>query len=365
MRTTQKSVDIFYEGFGNKLTSNTTKLNLFKMRLHKFLSDQLPSIGHTDEYIKLAVSKTEPKISKTEPNAKPSETEEKIIFPVSTPRWELEQVFLSSKTKKEIDKSLLLLKHHELIYEQWNLKKIMANTRTSMNFYGPPGTGKTMCADAIANKLGKNIMRLNYAQVESKYVGDAPKNVDAAFMQAEESNSVLFFDEADSLLGKRMGSVSSGSEQAINSLRSQMLIAIERFSGVVIFATNILSNYDTAFESRITSIEFALPDYKARLKIWENVPEELPTDGHVSFPKLAKQFDTFSGRDIRNAIMGAASNALHENKHILSQKHFVDACQTIHETRFNKEEEMTDKEKKRMSKKIKKAVEKNKNAPKE
>ena len=127
-----------------------------------------------------------------------------------------------------------------------------------------------MTAEAVANKLGKNIIKATYADVESKYVGEGPKMIKAIFMAAERQNAVLFLDESDSLLSKRLINVSQGSEQAINSLRSQLLICLENFNGIVIFASNLVINYDPAFLSRLINIEFVVPSNEQREKIWLN-----------------------------------------------------------------------------------------------
>lgn len=47
-----------------------------------------------------------------------------------------------------------------------------------------------------------------------------------------------FFDEADTLLGARLSSVTQGIDNEINAMRSTLLIELERFDGVVLFATN-------------------------------------------------------------------------------------------------------------------------------
>lgn len=177
-----------------------------------------------------------------------------------------------------------------------------------MNFYGPPGTGKTMCAHAIANALGKKLLALNYSEIESKYVGDAPKNLQRAFEIATKEDCVLFFDEADSFLGKRIQNVSQGADQALNSLRSQMLILLEEHAGVVIFATNLVSNFDSAFESRILKhIKFELPNEEARIAIIKKmIPAKLPMPVPLTdeqFHELSKIIDGFSGREIKNAIL--------------------------------------------------------------
>lgn len=81
----------------------------------------------------------------------------------------------------------------------------------------------------------------------------------------------MFFDEADSFLGKRIEDVSHSADQALNSLRSTMLIQLEIFEGVVIFASNLRENYDKAFKSRfLYEIEFDLPDLDCRKQIIKN-----------------------------------------------------------------------------------------------
>ena len=140
--------------------------------------------------------------------------------------------------------------------------------KSILNFYGPPGTGKTMCAHAISNMLNKPLLALNYSEIESKYVGDAAKNLKKAFDTARDKEAVMFFDEADSFLGKRIENVTQGSDQALNSLRSQMLILLEEHEGIVIFATNLVTNFDKAFESRILDhIKLELPNREARADI--------------------------------------------------------------------------------------------------
>jgi SpoVK/Ycf46/Vps4 family AAA+-type ATPase len=91
------------------------------------------------------------------------------------------------------------------------------------------------------------IIEASYAHIKSMYHGEGPKNVEALFYAAQAQNAILFIDEADSLLSRRLTNVNQGSEQAINSMRSQLLICLERFKGVVIFATNLVQNYDPAF----------------------------------------------------------------------------------------------------------------------
>ena len=202
----------------------------------------------------------------------------------SKPLYNFSQIILPNNVKEEIFKALSIIRFQNLIYNEWGFGAIDPIPKSVLNFYGPPGTGKTMCAHAIADKLGKKLLALDYAQIESKYVGDAAKNLANAFDTAKKEDCVLFFDEADSILGRRIQNVTQGADQALNSLRSQMLILLEEFTGVVIFATNLVSNFDHAFESRILKhIKFELPNEDARIEIIKKmIPSKLPIASDIS-----------------------------------------------------------------------------------
>lgn len=232
-----------------------------------------------------------------------------VFLPIN-PRYRFDQIILSEHVKKEILDAVKVIECKDLIYNTWGFSEIDPVPRSVLNFYGEPGTGKTMCAHAIAHYLGKSILALNYSEIESKFVGEAPKNLQHAFDVAKVTDSVLFFDEADSFLGKRIENVTQGADQALNSLRSQMLILLEEFSGVVIFATNLVTNFDPAFESRILKhIRFELPNIEARAAILRKViPPRLPglnpyniTDQQLL--EASKIIDGFNGREIKGAVL--------------------------------------------------------------
>ncbi|RDU66063.1 AAA family ATPase, partial [Helicobacter didelphidarum] len=228
-----------------------------------------------------------------------------------TPRFKMEQIQLDKKTRKALQECITLVKKQPLIYDTWGFRQIDSVPKTIINFYGKPGTGKTMSAHIIADELKKKIILSNYADIESKYVGDAPKNLVATFDLAQKHDAILFFDEADSFLGKRITNVSHSADQAINSLRSELLKLLEERAVIVIFATNLLENYDKAFHSRILrSIEFVLPNAKQRKKIIQKtIPTKLYEQG-VQFDDtqldiLASLSEGFAGREIKNAVLNA------------------------------------------------------------
>ena len=142
--------------------------------------------------------------------------------------------------------------------------------------------------------------------------------VKAIFKAAQNNDAVLFFDEADSLLSKRLTNVSQGSEQAINSMRSQILICLEEFQGIVIFATNLVINYDKAFLTRLISIEFKIPEKEYREKIWNVhlMPQNdgkvhklnIPLADDVNITELADKYDFICVEDLN---MQAMARGLH------------------------------------------------------
>lgn len=229
-------------------------------------------------------------------------------FLPQTPRYSFDMIILPQETKTRIVNDLNTIKHQDLIYNQWGFSEVDPKPKSILNFFGPPGTGKTMCAHAIANMLNKPLLALNYSEIESKYVGDAAKNLKKAFDTAAEIKAVMFFDEADSFLGKRIENVSHGSDQALNSLRSQMLILLEEFEGVVLFATNLVTNFDKAFESRILDhIKLELPNREARAEIIDKMlPSKLPVEHRFNHEELLEASDLiegFAGREIKSAIL--------------------------------------------------------------
>ena len=241
------------------------------------------------------------------------------VVPVE-PCQSFDKMILQDSVREELLKVVTLVKNLDAIYNEWGFSKIDAMPRCIVNFFGPPGTGKTMAAHATARALAQKILPMNYSDIESKFWGDAPKKLASAFRIAEQENAVLFFDEADSFLGKRITNVSSSSDQAINSLRSQMLILLENFTGTVIFATNLHKNYDRAFESRILKhIEFFLPDAKLRAEIiTKMIPEHAPVAESVKTPefitKLGGIIEGFSPREIKNTVLDVLTTALYKEQ---------------------------------------------------
>ncbi|HEY8183289.1 MAG TPA: ATP-binding protein, partial [Thermoanaerobaculia bacterium] len=201
----------------------------------------------------------------------------------------------------------------------------------AFNFAGPPGTGKTICAEAIAHSLGMKLLVVDYAEVESMWAGETPKNIVAAFRSAADQRAVLFFDEADAIAGRRStAAVNLPYQREANITVNVLLRELEAFNGVVIFATNLAANFDPAFERRIRAhVRFEMPGVEEREQIWrvQIHPNKTPLAPDVDFRQLAERFPV-SGGDIKNAVIKAASSAAAEAGHERSKQ--------IHQTHFER-----------------------------
>jgi ATP-dependent 26S proteasome regulatory subunit len=237
------------------------------------------------------------------------------IFTPATPRRRLADLVLSAGTDQQLRTALAKIQYHDKLYNEWGLVQIHPEGRgIALNLYGEPGTGKSFAAEAIAQHLGREIIRVDYAQIESRFVGDTPKNIVQAFQAAREANAVLFFDEADSMLSRRVTNITQAADYGVNVSRSTLLLQLDECEGVVVFATNLAANYDPAFVRRILAhIHFTLPDEAALTRLWQmHLPRPLPVAADVNASGLAQRSLGLSGGDVRNAVILAASAAVEQ-----------------------------------------------------
>ena len=253
----------------------------------------------------------------------------------AVPRLTFNDVILPDATRHALDRALTQVHQHDLIFRQWGLgERYSTGQALAFNFAGPPGTGKTICAEAIAHALGRRLMVVNYAEVESMWAGETPKNVAELFRVAGEENAVLVFDEADSIAARRSTSPDMGYTREANAVVNVLLKELESFRGVVIFATNLAANFDPAFERRIrTQVLFEVPDVESRERIWRaQLHPRTPVASDVNFRRLAEQFEV-TGGDIRNAVLKAATAAAADTSHgptrAVRQRHLETGVQEV------------------------------------
>jgi AAA+ superfamily predicted ATPase len=258
-----------------------------------------------------------------------------MVEPV-VPRRTFADVILPPSTRRQLDQALVQIRKHDVLFGDWGLgERHDTGLGLAFNFAGPPGTGKTICAEAIAHALGKKLLVVRYAELESQWAGMTGKNVSAVFAAAREQDSVLFFDEADAIASRRFTQMDQGYQREANSVVNVLLREVEEFQGVVIFATNLAANFDPAFERRIrTHILFEMPGPDEREKIWRAQihARKTPLADDVDFRALAERYPG-SGGDIKNAVLKAAQAAIAEPgndaEKRIHQHHFEQAMDEV------------------------------------
>ena len=186
-----------------------------------------------------------------------------------------------------------------------------------------------MSAHAIAAALKKKLVCVNYADIESKYVGETSKNLSQLFSQPDTKGQIIFFDEADALLSKRVTDMSSATDVSVNQTRSVLLTLLNSYEGMVIFATNFISNYDSAFMRRIQyHVQFELPNAELREQLWQHyLPDQMPIDADIHV--LAEKSEGLSGSDISTAVLKAALKAARTGHAAVQQADFEEAVESI------------------------------------
>lgn len=223
------------------------------------------------------------------------------------PRYSWDDIVLPGDQMEMLKEIIGTVRGRPIVLEEWGVgKKLTASSGITILFAGPPGTGKTMAAEVIAGELGLDLYKINLATIISKFIGETEKNLEKIFNEAENSNAILFFDEADALFGKR-SEVKDSHDRYANIEISYLLQRMELYNGVTILATNLRANLDEAFTRRLQfAVDFPFPDHVYRLQIWETLfPPGVPRDAKLNFEKLAVNFK-LAGGNIRNVIVSAA-----------------------------------------------------------
>lgn len=216
-----------------------------------------------------------------------------------------EDLVLPEIEKKQLQQIMDQISQRHLVYEHWGFSRRMSRgLGISALFAGESGTGKTLAAEVIAHQLQLNLYRIDLSQVVSKYIGETEKNLRKLFDAAEDGGTILFFDEADALFGKR-SEVKDSHDRYANIEINYLLQRMEAYRGLAILATNMKSALDTAFMRRLRFIvNYPFPGITERKRIWERVfPDEAEKDA-LDYERLARF--NLTGGSIQNIAVNAA-----------------------------------------------------------
>lgn len=205
------------------------------------------------------------------------------------PNYSLEGLNFEGSTSEIME----VVKNYDAFWK--NLEEDSAPSSLNILLYGPPGTGKTEFVRYIARTLGRNLIIKRASDLLGMYVGQTEANIAAAFEEANRTKSILFFDEADSLLNNREGATQNHEISKVNELLTQM----ENFKGIFVAATNFEGHLDPA-SSRRFSLKLGFDYLKpAGIRhIWQAFfPNEECPESVANLPMLTPgDFNAVNGR---------------------------------------------------------------------
>ncbi|MDR2864045.1 MAG: ATP-binding protein [Spirochaetaceae bacterium] len=212
-------------------------------------------------------------------------------------------LFYNEKESLQVSELTALLKNDNFNSVQERLSKTGMHRGFACLFYGPPGTGKTETVYQIAKNTGRDIMTVDIAQTKTCWYGESEKLIKKVFdryhnaVKSEKLAPILLFNEADGIIGKRNESTSKSIDDTENRIQDIILQEIENLEGILIATTNLVNNFDKAFERRfLYKIEFLKPLKEARKSIWKSMIPDLPEQEII---ELSSLYD-FSGGQIEN-----------------------------------------------------------------
>jgi SpoVK/Ycf46/Vps4 family AAA+-type ATPase len=241
------------------------------------------------------------------------------------PVYGWDDIVLPRRAMRQLEEVYASVEHRGRVYSEWGFeRKLALGKGTNVLFAGPSGTGKTMAASILARELHLDLYKIDLATVVSKYIGETEKNLARIFREAQASNAILFFDEADALFGRR-SEVKDSHDRYANIEVAYLLQRMEEYEGISILATNLRKSLDQAFARRLQhTVEFPFPDADYRERIWRRIfPTAAPLAGDVDFAFLAKRFE-FAGGSIKNVALAAAFLAAEDGGRI-SMAHLIRA----------------------------------------
>ena len=233
------------------------------------------------------------------------------------PHYTWEDIVLPRDIKNQLKEICEYIKYRGIVYTDWGFdKKLALGKGLNVLFSGPSGTGKTMSSEIIARDAGLELYKIDLSSVVSKYIGETEKNLSNIFKEADASNAILFFDEADALFGKR-SEVKDAHDRYANIEIGYLLQKMEEYEGVVILATNLSKNIDDAFLRRMQFVvEFPFPDEPQRKLIWTGLfPKEAPLAKDIDYKFISEKLK-LAGGNIKNIALTAAFYAASDSDEI-------------------------------------------------
>ncbi|MFE0902597.1 ATP-binding protein [Streptomyces rochei] len=223
---------------------------------------------------------------------------------------------LPDKPLTQLRELALRARHRDRVLGDWRLSAGGGRGRGVLGlFAGESGTGKTLSAEVVAADLGLDLYVVQLSSIVDKYVGETEKNLERIFTEADRTDAVLLFDEADAVFGKR-SEVKDAHDKYANMESAYLLQRLESFDGIALLTTNLRANIDEAFTRRLDLVvDFPFPDAEQRLALWRHGLTHVPSAEGIDPAPLARDFE-LAGGSIRSAVVTAAYLAAGRGDHV-------------------------------------------------
>ncbi|WP_433555642.1 ATP-binding protein [Pseudonocardia xinjiangensis] len=213
---------------------------------------------------------------------------------------------LPDEPLQQLHELVVRARQRERVLREWRLRPGGGRGRGVVAlFAGDSGTGKTLSAEVVAGELGVVLYVVELSSVVDKYIGETEKNLERIFAEADRTDSVLLFDEADAIFGKR-SEVKDSHDRYANMESAFLLQRLESFDGIALLTTNLRANIDEAFTRRLDLIvDFPFPDPALRTQLWRQCLTHAPCLPDLDLAVLGDRYE-LSGGGIRSAAVTAA-----------------------------------------------------------
>ncbi|MFI2040858.1 ATP-binding protein [Streptomyces bottropensis] len=217
-----------------------------------------------------------------------------------------DDLVLPDKPLAELRELALRARHRDRVLGDWRLSAGGGRGRGVLGlFAGESGTGKTLSAEVVAAELGLDLYVVQLSSIVDKFVGETEKNLERIFTEADRTDAVLLFDEADAVFGKR-SEVKDSHDKYANMESAYLLQRLESFDGIALLTTNLRANIDEAFTRRLDLVvDFPFPDTAQRLALWRHSLAAVPRADDTDPAAVARDFE-LAGGSIRSAVVTAA-----------------------------------------------------------
>ena len=207
------------------------------------------------------------------------------------------------------------------------LERIGGKPVKGILFTGDPGTGKTMLARIIAREAKAAFYLVSGSQVNSKWFGESEQTIRAIFQAAsKQPRAIIFFDEIDSIAGRRTGRGNEAQRAVVTQLLTEMDGFVQGHNVMVIAATNRPDDIDRALRrpGRFDSeLYFPLPDEADRLAILELSASKHETDGSLPYRTIAAKTDGWSPAELVAIFSEAALLAAGDDREAIAEEDFL------------------------------------------